>query len=88
MDPVTITSLSNIENLPDDFFPEIEKLTEHAEIVLTPFLNNDSRIIHVPWRDHDPDLVKGFLGPTIALSVVHCCWAIGWFSSNSSYQPQ
>lgn len=47
MDPVIIQTLSSIEKLPDDFFPEIEQLIEHTEVVLTPFLNNDSRNIHV-----------------------------------------
>lgn len=58
MDPVIIQSLSSIEKIPDDFSPEAEQLIDHAEVVLTPFLNNDSRNIHVLWRAHYLDLIR------------------------------
>nr|WGL40899.1 precore/core protein [Parrot hepatitis B virus] len=64
MDANVSRALSNIYDLPDDFFPKIDDLVRDAKDALEPFWKSDSIKEHVIIATHFVDLIEDFCQTT------------------------
>lgn len=70
MDANVSRALSNIYDLPDDFFPKIDDLVRDAKDALEPFWKTDSIKKHVIIATHFVDLIEDFWQTTQGMNHV------------------